>query len=278
MKTSKKLTIALGASVVAIAVLVGSAFALFSDSETANAGAKAGTVDIDLTTPVLQNNGNINPGDSDPSNPPGSNPGTDHSLTFSVTNTGNKSVYNRNVIVISAKDKTNAGWLDARVFRLFETTSAPTAPAPKVIGSEVVKKYYVLADYSETETLPAATTKVIAVKYVIDKDKSNKDLVLNGDPTNPLGAVETETGYTSNTNNYHYLFSMDRVADNTYQGCDIDIDIISQAMQYRNSVNADWQTIATKTISTSAKDYKVPGVPEENEDKTGTDIVFPQIP
>lgn len=287
MKNSKKLVIALGTAVLAIAILVGAALALFSDTETGQTGGTAGTVDLTLDVKPLGNKENINPGDSDPNNPPGSNKGTDHSLVFDVANLGNKSIYNRNVIVLSVKDSGGINFLDARVLRLYETTSAPT-DATKVIGKEVGIKYYVLADETEVaatidgsgkDVTPASAfggKNVLAIKYVIDKDKNGVDLVLNGDPTKI--APETETGYTSNKATYHYLFSMDRTADNYYQGSLIQIDVISQAMQYRNAVSADWQTISQKTISTRANGYSVTGAPTNSEDKNASQIVTPVIP
>lgn len=285
MKSSKKLLIALCVAVLTVVVLIGSAFALFTDTEQGAAQGMAGTVDLKLEVSDLENKCNINPGDHDPSNPPGSNKGTNHSLVFKVTNNGSKSVYNRNVIVLSLKDQQNKGWLDARVIRLYETTSA-VSDNTKVIGKEVAKKYYVKDDYTEIAatidgsgvdvTVLPAGAKIIAIKYVIDKDKNGKDQVLNGDPTKPL--PEVETGYTSNSATYHYLFSMDRTADNTYQGANIKIDIISQAMQFRNAIAGDWQTIATKSIATSASGFVVSGAPTTSQDKNGSAISYPVIP
>lgn len=101
MKNNKKLAIA-GVSALGLAAVGFGAFAFFSDTAEQDTTGTVGTVDVTNTGKLeLDNAGNINPGDEDPTVPEGSTPGTSHKLSFGVKNQGNKSIVTRNIIEIS---------------------------------------------------------------------------------------------------------------------------------------------------------------------------------
>lgn len=101
MKNNKKLAIA-GVSALGLAAVGFGAFAFFSDTAEQDTTGTVGTVDVTNTGKLeLENAGNINPGDEDPTVPEGSTPGTSHKLSFGVKNQGNKSIVTRNIIEIS---------------------------------------------------------------------------------------------------------------------------------------------------------------------------------
>ena len=179
---------------------------------------------IDVTDLEIENSGNVNPGDEDPDVPDGSREGTPHDFTFSVTNTGNKSVVTRNIITLSVS-KNNAD-LDANVLALYE-------------DKKELSQKYVLIEGSE-EYIPSANYtggKIIAVRYVV-----------NGASLNGTGdAAEVESGITSNSQDYKYALSLALETTNEYQLADIKADIEVQAMQYRNTQDSTWDTVFTDT-------------------------------
>ena len=156
----KKTAIIVGGSLAAIGLLGGAALALFSDVSDTATGGNAGTVSVSVVNPNLSNKTNINPGDNDagmwaslyknderhyiptsedPLFVPGASHDQDdyssyvtvattpHDLTFTVANTGTKSIRTRQTFIVSVYqvekgegDKTTAKFLPANVFTLYE--------------------------------------------------------------------------------------------------------------------------------------------------------------
>ncbi len=265
MKSSKKFGIAVLAVTSAIAILVISAFALFSDNEEKGTSGTIGTVGISLSDPTLSNDDNINPGDYDPNNPDDANPGTDHDLAFTISNTGNKSVDVRNMIVISVADE--AGHIyDPTVFSLYTEKDGEYAKA----GTELAPKFFMVYgdDTLYTAAQIPAGSEIVAVVYYTDPDDA---VCLNG-----VGeAAEEEDGITETSHDYLYYLVMDRDADNNYQGLTCKIDVIAEAKQHRNTDNDDWEKIATKSITFNGKNYVV--VPDKTEDASGVATTIPTI-
>lgn len=55
-----------------------------------------------------------------------------------------------------------------------------------------------------------------------------------------------------NAKEYTYMLGMDKASTNKYQGATVTMDVIVEAMQYRNTNGlADWKTISTNTTTTS---------------------------
>lgn len=224
MKKKSKLICAGVAGLMAVAIVGSMGLAFFSDTGETKASAKVGSVTIDVTDLEIENSGNVNPGDEDPDVPDGSREGTPHDFTFSVTNTGNKSVVTRNIITLSVSKNNTV--LDANVLALYE-------------DKKELSQKYVLIEGSE-EYIPSANYtggKIIAVRYVV-----------NGASLNGTGdAAEVESGITSNSQDYKYALSLALETTNEYQLADIKADIEVQAMQYRNTQDSTWDTVFTDT-------------------------------
>ena len=224
MKKKSKLICAGVAGLMAVAIVGSMGLAFFSDTGETKASANAGSVTIDVTDLEIVNSGNVNPGDEDPDVPDGSREGTPHDFTFSVTNTGNKSVVTRNIITLSVSKNNTV--LDANVLALYE-------------DKKELSQKYVLIEGSE-EYIPSANYtggKIIAVRYVV-----------NGASLNGTGdAAEVESGITSNSQDYKYALSLALETTNEYQLADIKADIEVQAMQYRNTQDSTWDTVFTDT-------------------------------
>ena len=107
MKNKKMATII--ASVLAICVIVGGAFALFQDNAEGAATTTVGNVKVAVEGNLThsEDRNNINPGDNDPTQNTGYRTGSDHELSFKVDNLGNKSIITRTVIKITGKDAQN---------------------------------------------------------------------------------------------------------------------------------------------------------------------------
>ena len=89
---NKKRIVALGATAMASVAVLGGTLAYFIDYEFKDLSAKAGTVSMDIsddTTDLTNGLGIINPGDSNP-------------LTFTVSNTGEKSMDIKAVMTVKA--------------------------------------------------------------------------------------------------------------------------------------------------------------------------------
>lgn len=265
MNKNKKVALIAGSIVGAVAVLGAGTLALFTARTDSNFSAKAGTVTIDLKDLEMSNCKNINPGDSDPSNPEGSVDGTEHKFTYDVYNTGNKSIRTRHTLILTVdKAGESEELLDARYLALFNDEK------------EIETKSYILEDDTEVTSLDDITQPVKAVKYVFLSDIfDGKGTALEdgGDAEKeslPNLVVENEDGDVEKT--YSYDFSLLREAANEYQGCDVHINVMIEGMQYRNTDEKDWSESAIVVRQYSSADISVNAVPASNEDKKGNII------
>ena len=58
-----------------------------------------------------------------------------------------------------------------------------------------------------------------------------------------------------------YVLAMAKGAKNEYQNAQVDIDVVVEAMQFRNTTGDDWHVISTSTVS-GATSIPVAVVPE----------------
>lgn len=260
---NKRLTIAL-ATTSSFAIIGLSAFALFTARDDSDWIAKAGTVNIDVEALSLTNSENVNPGDNDPSNPKGIESTTDHVFEYKVSNLGTKSVRTRHTIILTAADGEDQSLLDARYLALFSG------------GKELVSKTYVLEDGSEASSVKD-TDVVKAVKYVFMGDVFDGF----GDDLKDGGNAEKESlsGVVKQGDNtegvekvYSFDFALLRGASNKYQAADFTIDVIIEAMQYRNTEESDWNTVSTVTRKFSSADVEQNYVPARDEDSEGNPL------
>lgn len=277
MKNKNKIIVL--SSTAAAAVLGLGAFALFTDNDTEGMTSKGGTVEVDIGDLEMTNPMNINPGDNDedipdsyipdPDDPvtkdPDYEPGTpveipttDHDLTFTVTNNGTKSIRTRHTLIITCKD-TEGEVLDPSYlhFKLDDTHE---------IGSEagLGHKWYVLDDGTEVESLDAVgeDRSVVAIKYQMTPDIF--DGVGEAAEVEENSTVHAVDGVCSQ--DYKYLFKMDADTPNTYQGAEISIDVVVEAMQYRNTGATDWELMSTNTVTGTVTGVGQTTVPNKSEE------------
>lgn len=274
---SKKIKLIAGSSVAAAAVLGIGALALFTDNDTEGMNSKAGTVSVDLGDLGLENAGNINPGDNDedipdsyipdpddplydPENPDTPVPvvTTPHDLTFTVANNGTKSIRTRQTLIITCKQLVEVTSPESEEPEMEEVTLDPSYLSLLIeegteIGSKegLGKKVYVMSDESElTPEEYAALDEdseltVVAIKYQLTPDIF--DGVGESAEIEDVSTVKNEDDVAEKL--YTYKLKMDKDTPNAYQGATVSIDVIIEAMQYRNTANSDWETMTTQTVS-----------------------------
>ncbi len=305
MKTEKKnklssakrkgIVVLLSAS--AMALIVG-ALALFTSRTSSDMQAQAGSVVIELDKMNLTNSTNVNPGDNDPSNGTDEySDGTDHEFSFVISNLGTKSARTRTTILITAdKAGESKDALDAGVFQLYDKETGEELYKEKLIDEEsgtiLEERTYILSNDEEVGTLKEAVEAqkadnkiyVKAVKYTAIGnvfDGKGPALALNGnaekeDPTkivasNAHTSLVQEDAYGNVEESYLYDFVMLRQATNKYQGCDIQLTVIVEAMQYRNTNDEDW-SLVTKVEKTYSTSTQLTTVPATNENSVGDEL------
>lgn len=277
LSVSKKIGITLAVlSVSAAAIAVGT-LAMFNTQTESSVITAAGTVQIELSEVELSNYKNINPGDNDPSIPKEASKGTSHKVTYAVTNMGTKSIQTRQTIILTATPKDSKKELiDARYLKLYDGRK------------ELEDKTYILSNGKEVTKLKDGQ-RVIAVKYTFFSDSFNGSenayVVQKEDPDSEetYYIIEREGGdddafVVADDNGdvsqgYEFDFCLEDAAPNEYQGAKFNIYVAVEALQYRNSVEEDWDEAATvvRGFSTNRK-VSINALPSFVEDVEGEDI------
>lgn len=300
MNKKKKVTI-IASLCAAVAILFVGALALFTSRDESDFKSTAGTVVINVNNLFLTNSTNINPGDNDPDNPEGASEGTPHTFSYTVSNSGNKSVRTRQTILLSADkagDATDA--LDASTLRLWVKDSIgkelcvddfdlyPNSSKLNLnnYSGAVASRFFVLSDGTEVATMDEVTAAkeknsdliVLAVKYTfLGNVYDGVGVAAETEKADKLEVASTRTQLVKAENgkcedSYSYEFSMLRGTNNKLQGADIYITVIVEAMQYRNTTDEDWAlaTSVSRTFSTSGVEGGY--VPDTDENKNGSKL------
>lgn len=199
MKLSKRQVVTAGAAALAAVGVMGGTLAFFTDYDSKDLTAKAGTATVeitDATTDLTDGLTIMNPGDSNP-------------LTFTVNNTGEKSMDIKAVLTVKASQALTE---DDHEFKI-------TTPE----GTELNG---VLSEDKQTIT------------YTID------DVALAGS----IEADQALDGSTETSHKYDYKFAMDEDAKNNWQEATSDVKIEVFAKQHRNTdgLGSDWTNIVEK--------------------------------
>jgi predicted ribosomally synthesized peptide with SipW-like signal peptide len=269
-----KKTKIIAASITALAsvgLVTAGTLALFTDYADSDTEAIAGKLDINISDYSMTNKDNINPGDNDPNAPKtyvpvsgdplynASNPNaevtiptTNHVIKFTVSNDGNESAKVRRTIYVSCKNAAGEV-LDPSVFHLFTD------------GTETSGKSYVLSDGTEVtdiSSLPEGTS-IAAIKYFDDSDSF--DGVGKGAQRENDTTVQSDDGVCAKT--YEYTFGMEKEkSGNNYQGVTLNIDIVVEAMQYRNTTESKWVETARNTLTATTSGLSFPIVPNASSE------------
>lgn len=265
--TSKKKIFAIaGALAVAAGLLIGGTLAVFTARVDSDFEATVGTVRIELDNLNMTYPNNINPGDNDPANPELAVEGTEHVFSYDVYNTGTKSVRTRHTIMLTVdKAGDSEELLDARYLALY------------IDNKEIADKYYVMEDGSVRTSLAKDDVNFVsAVKYVFLSDifdGKGVDIEKGGNAEKEAIANVVKQNASGNVvKSYDYDFSLLREADNKYQGCDVNIEVMVEALQYRNTAVSDWDLASIVVRQYTSADVTVNVVPAVDENREGNKI------
>lgn len=196
---NKKRIITLSAAAVATVAVLGGTFAYFTGYDSKDLTAKAGTLTVELTDATEDLTDGltvINPGDSNP-------------LTFTVSNTGEKSMDVKAVMKVTAPQ---AFTESAHEFKITDDK-----------GAELTGE---LSQDKQTITYQVS------------------DITLAGSVEND----DTLDGTTDTTHKFDYKFAMDSGAKNAWQDITGTVKIEVYAKQHRNTsgLGNDWVSIVEK--------------------------------
>ena len=218
-KRNKKALFAFIALFASAAIIIGAAFAFFSDIITGSGSVTAGTLDISGSFVMKHYNAaGVEVSDTGETNTliPNLNPGDlVHISAAGVTNVGNKSAHIRGLYTLSGALFTNAAPNGVKVVDGATTkTAAACAAATALTNTGTVGEY---------ATAPA---------------------IINGTGAN----AEVEAGGVS-TYNSGILVCLPTAADNSAQGNQLSVGAKIQAIQYRNNTtNPDWTTVVSTSF------------------------------
>lgn len=277
-KINKKKAIATSLIAVAsLGLITAGTLALFTDYADADDEGIAGILDINIHDFKMTNKDNINPGDNDPlapttyvplsgdplydpANPTAEVPvsTTDHVITYSISNDGNQSARVRRSFYISCKTPSGEV-LDPSNFYLFNGAHGEGELADKYLIDSENNQYLVgPADpvAHPAQTVPA-DAKIIAVKYVENLDIY--DGIGKGAQKEKEATVTEKDGKVSKDFLYH--FGMAQSSPNIYQGVNVEIEIIVEGLQFRNTTDAKWEVTSTHIVNATTSGINVPIVP-----------------
>lgn len=203
--------------------------AFFKDAKTNKLeNIKVGSVTMEVGTEIAHEGGinNINPGDNDKTVPANNNKGTDHEFKISVKNTGSKSVAVKNIIKITAtKDGNKIDLSDANNNGIILVT--PKDGELKV-GDSSTKG-------------GGRGLKNDPLKFQLSEDGTEMYYV--SDETYLNGSDEKEPTAKGDSFESVYDLGLAKEVENELSGAEINIEIQTLALQYRNTGDNDWKLI-----------------------------------
>jgi len=206
-RKNKKALFAFIALFASAAIIIGSAFAFFSDYITGNGDVTAGTLDISGSV-AYEVNGTVD-ADGVVEN---FNPGDVVYVGMSVTNSGNKSAWLQTTL--------DLGTIDADI-------------------EDFIKVCEGKVNYATCEAATGVT--LISGKVTtVDANKDSKNDIINGGSGSN---DEIETNGLTGPVTVGFTILFDKNATNKAQGKTVDFDLTVKAMQYRNNPSPVWTTI-----------------------------------
>lgn len=221
-KKNFKRTLAVGA--LAGAVTLTGVMAYFTDRVNNSVQATAGTVDLAL--------------DADWTDVANLNPGDMIDLSYTIQNDGNKSVDVRERIVVKSSMAMDTE--DQAQFEIYAASDveqdASGAYVPKTDATPIA-----------TDADRVVSTDNTSIRYNLD------EYTLNGTGT----AAETEDGINETSKDSSYVLVFDREAKNAFQGATVNVELVAEAKQHRNTNDDTWNVISTDSITAGGETIEV---------------------
>lgn len=225
--SKKNLKKALAVGALAGAVTLTGVMAYFTDRVDTSVQGTAGTVDLTLDA-NWTDIANLNPGDK-------------VDMSYTIQNDGNKSVDVRERIVVKSSVA-----MDTANQAEFEIYAASDVEQD-TNGAYVPK----------TGATPIATD----ADRVVSTDDTSITYQLSEYTLNGTGVgAETEPGITETSKDSSYVLVFDREAKNAFQGASVNVELVAEAKQHRNTGSDTWDVVSTDSITAGGESIEV--VPE----------------
>lgn len=232
--SNKKKFLGIAAAICALSLAAVSSFALFTDTASISGATKAGNVSIgidatDINTQLLNKDFSVN----------NFNPGDSRDLTYTLENTGNKSIYVSDTITLTVTPN------DAYKGEDGKKTDSKDLPI-KLVG---IGNTNTSAQISGDSKINDDGSYTITYHPT---DKTNALGELSG--TGLLKEVLADHTETSLVRNCQLTF--DKSAGNFYQNCDVKVDVKVNAVQHANSDGIAVDGYKSESVVTDASGAK----------------------
>lgn len=225
--SKKRKVTAAAAGTLAGAALLAGTLSYFTDRDSTNVEATAGTVDIGITAD-WQNVANFNPGDQ-------------ADLGYTISSEGNKSVDVREKLVVkSSVAMADSGQAEFEIYRAADVAQDANGAYIPNPGAEPIT----------TGADRVMSDDKMSITYSID------EYVLNGAGAN----AEVEAGISETSKESEYVLVFKNSSENAFQGAEASVDLVAEAKQHRNTGTDTWATVAKESIAVGGQNIDV--VPE----------------
>lgn len=247
---NKKKLLAVGASVLGCAAVGFGAYAFFIDDDFVVTSTKVGTVDLTVAGELLHEDAYgdsiaiLNPGDNDPESPEDSRPGTDHELSITYTNNGNKSVITRAIVTVKGEDSEGNALSQSKLANILiginehahgigDTITAVDKDSINVLISNDGQSLYYNSDLN-----------VDSIVYVVGGTYESP-YILSGTGNDAEIELDIDGNAYPNTQNLTFEIGLksDVNSSSSLHGATINIAVEIQAMQYRNTGSGQWDSL-----------------------------------
>lgn len=230
MRKNKK-RLALLLFVVAIVCAMSCVLAYFTDYETADVEATAGTLDIALSESWDASNVNRE----------NAKPGDIYNLDYTVKNNGNKSADVRETYVIRSTVAMTAAAPEFQIYAAGDVEKAADGTyGPKAGKKPVVTGVLSNGNKTITFSLP---------EFAVDGTGIAAE-------TGDASASGNGFSISKNVMTGDYVILFSRAASNSFQGAEVSIDYLAEAKQHRNTDNTVWGIVASETINFAGSNVK----------------------
>ena len=237
MRKSTKRNLKIGAATAALMLTVCGSLAYFTDNASTNASGTAGTVGIELdsTGIVLTDADGLNI----------LNPGDMRTVSYELTNTGNKSIDVRTTIVLTstqAMDKESA----QAEYEIYLASDVELVPGE---GYKPVEGAQPLAVRSISEDGKTITYK--PADYILNGSADHAEREVEADVLVSDADGDIVVGANGDTVQLNYVLVFKGAASNDFQNSGVTIDVLCEAKQHRNT-EAGWSLVAEEGFTVPA--------------------------
>ena len=252
MKNKNKQILGLTLAAAVFIGILGSAYALFTSRDNTDVKVKAGNLDVETVVDPINgftNKDSVLPGNNDPSL---KEHGQKHEINFKVKNMGNTAIRTRQTIVVDLTNEKDEV-INPQHVRLFEDESLKAELEGK---SFLVDKDWVDALEITQEDLDKATA--VSYRFVADSfdGLDNPSQVREG----LVSQLEDEV-----SKKYSYSFGLMKEAGNEYQNANINVEIITEAVQYDNTDSGVFSDASSVDYTTTQSIADIKVVPHKTE-------------